>query len=489
MANSVLDWLDASADRFPDRVAFRDADGASVTFRALRDAAARIGGGLLRAVPDGAGRAAAVLCGRSAGCVAAFLGAVWAGMYYVPVDADLPPERRDLLLARTNAAAVIDCVGASDGCLTPAQLGGGEAAPRVRTRPDDPLYGIFTSGSTGEPKLVLKSHRAIVSFIECYADLFGFAPEDILANQIPFSFDASTKDLFTVLRTGCTAVVLPKALFAQPGRLADCLTRERVTSVCWVPSALCMLSRFNVFSKYPFPDLRRVQFVGEPMPPRQLAVWMNALPGAVFTNLYGATENAGNCLYHTFSAPPEGDRVPVGRPFPNVRVFLLDEEDREIPPSDIETTGEICLCGDTLAIGYAGDPEATAEKFTRRPGGEERMYRTGDIGRYDEAGELLCLGRRDGQIKLQGCRIELGDIEAAAETFPGVDRACCLFDEARGRLVLVCAGEDCAGALAAHLRARLPAYMLPGKYIFRERLPLNPNGKIHRTALRAEYIG
>ena len=329
-----------------------------------------------------------------------------------------------------------------------------------------------------------------MSFIKAYIETFGFSERDVLGSQIPFSFDASTKDLYTPLACGASTLIIDKGYFAQPGRLAELLRDQRVTSIVWVPSALSMLSRFGVLGHISLPDLKRVLFVGEQMPVRQLNIWREALPDALFANLYGVSENAGNCLYHVVEKSyGEDERIPLGKPFPGMQVLLLDEAGAIIPPEQTGLQGELCIGGEILALGYYNDPEATASKFVPGPPGVGRIYHTGDLARYDEAGDLVFCSRRDHQIKLHGYRIELGDIECAALVCPGVDAACCLFDPGKKKLTLCYAGASGEAALRTHLKGALPAYMAPGSLVRLEKMPLNANGKTDRVALARLYCG
>jgi amino acid adenylation domain-containing protein len=486
----------AACAAWGDKTAFLDCSGASLGFAQLHELSLRLGTAFRHMLKGETGRPIAVVTDRSVRCIPVLLGAALSGNFYVPLDGSLPEARRRAMLAAIQPELV---VGLAEGtpeagfrCISVDELYG--TLPDADELPpvdgDMPLYGIFTSGSTGFSKLVLKSYAALKSFIKAYIDTFCFSERDVLGSQIPFSFDASTKDLYTPLACGASTLVIDKGYFAQPGRLAELLRDQRITSIVWVPSALSMLSRFDVLGHIPLPDLKRVLFVGEQMPVRQLNIWREALPDALFANLYGASENAGNCLYHVVEKSyGEDERIPLGKPFPGMQVLLLDEAGEIIPPDQPGLQGELCIGGEILALGYYNDPAATAEKFVPGPPGVGRIYRTGDLARYDEAGDLVFCSRRDHQIKLHGYRIELGDIECAALVWPGVDAACCLFDPGKNKLTLCYAGASGEAALRAHLKGALPAHMAPGSLVRLEKMPLNANGKIDRVALARLYCG
>ena len=265
----------------------------------------------------------------------------------------------------------------------------------------------------------------------------------------------------------------------------DHLAENGATVLIWAVSALCFVSIMNGFD-YRVPEgVRLVMFSGEVMPPKQLRVWRKALPNATYVNLYGPTEITCNCTYYVVERDFGPDEViPMGRPFANERVFLLDGQDREVTEVGVE--GEICVSGTALAPGYLGAPEQTAAAFVQNPlNGRwlEPIYRTGDLARYDEEGNLVYSSRKDHQIKHMGQRIELGDIEASARAVEGVDQDICLYDARRKRLHLVYVGGIEKEELSAALREALPSYMVPGRVHQVDAMPLNKNGKIDRAAL------
>ena len=273
----------------------------------------------------------------------------------------------------------------------------------------DPLYANFTSGSTGTPKGVVVSHRSVLDFIDVFAPLFHITDKDRIANQAPFDFDVSVKDIYSAVKTGATLVIVPKALFSRPVQLLDYLCENRVTTLIWAVSALCLITTFHGLD-YRVPEtVQKVLFSGEVMPVKHLANWRSHLPHAMFVNLYGPTEITCNCTYHILQ-PGRGYKhgIPIGQAFPNEHVFLLDEQNQLVTQPGME--GEICVRGTALALGYFKAPEQTAAAFTQNPlqtWYPERIYRTGDLGRYGEGGDLYFAGRKDFQIKHMGHRIEL----------------------------------------------------------------------------------
>lgn len=498
--NVILERLDAAAEKFPDKAAFTEYGGKSLTFRQLRDKTCAIASALRFALPENASDSpVAVMAHRTPGTVACMLGVIAAGGWYVPLDSELPPERLSLLLSVCRPAAVVTCSDEDSpeneavlSSLGVPVIHAASCADVTGFKPEDrdeneAMFGIFTSGSTGIPKLVVKSRRAMTSFIEVYCSTFDFTSDEVFGNQIPFYFDASTKDIFATVWLGASTVIIPQKCFSFPVDLVKILNEHKVTSITWVPSALSIAARFNVFSASKPEYLRQVLFVGELMPIKYINVWREALPGVRYVNLYGSTEVAGNSCYYILDRDfdPTGI-LPIGRPFANSEVFILDPE--TLIPAD---EGELCIAGDGLASGYYNDPEKTAGVFITKefPDGIRRIYRSGDFGRINEYGEFVCVSRRDAQIKHMGHRIELGEIEAAAASLPYVAEACCFYSHAEEKIIICySAASDEKKQLRADLAKLLPKYMIPHKFFWYETLPHNRNGKIDRAGLKAQVL-
>ena len=230
-------------------------------------------------------------------------------------------------------------------------------------------------------------------------------------------------------------------------------------------------------------------FSGEVMPVKHLNKWKKFLPDAMYVNLFGPTEITCNCTYYILDREFEkGDVIPAGIAFPNEEVFLLDDEDRLVTaPGKL---GEICVCGTCLALGYYNNPEKTAEAFVQNPlnrSWQQTMYRTGDLGKYDEDGLLVYVSRKDFQVKHMGHRIELGEIESAAMESEELSRACCIYDQEKSKLLLFYTGSIEKEALQALLAEKLPPFMHPNVSMRVEEMPMTKNGKIDRAALMQLY--
>ena len=356
----------------------------------------------------------------------------------------------------------------------------------------DLLYVLFTSGSTGTPKGVAITHRSVIDYIDWVTEEFAITEVDSFGNQAPFYFDNSILDIYSALKTGAACYIIPTSFFSQPVKLLQYLNEYKITTIFWVPSAMIMVSALKAFRNVDVSGtLKRVLFCGEVMPNKQLNIWRKHLPDALYANLYGPTEITDVCAYYIVDREFSDDEpLPMGKSMRNTDVFLLDEQDRLI--IEPEQIGELCVRGTSLAVGYYNNPEKTKAAFVQNPlqtAYEERIYRTGDLVKYNVRHELVYVSRKDFQIKHLGHRIELGEIETAVSSFEEVSMCCCLYDNNRSLIVLFLEQEMERGEINARLRSIIPDYMLPGKVICVEKLPLNANGKIDRVALRQEYLG
>ena len=500
MIQNILDYLENSAASCPEKTAYEDLEN-HYTYAQALEYARRIGSALLAVLPQNA--PVPVLMEKEAGTLHVFMGAVCAGCFYTLVEPEQPMERIRTILETLEAQVMVTTRSIKEQLqelefpgkillaeeLLKHEIDEDGLAGRRRAACDtDPLYAIFTSGSTGAPKGVVVCHRSVIDFTEHFTKIFGFDRNDVIGGQAPFDFDVSVKDIYPALKVGATLEVIPKRFFSVPKKLLDFLDDRKVTSLTWAVSALCVISMLKGF-RYKVPkNIRRVMFSGEVMPVKQLNYWRTYLPDALYVNLYGPTEITCNCTYYKIDREfGEKEQIPVGEPFPNERVFLLGEEDQLV--TEAGKLGEICVTGTALALGYYRNEEKTSQAFVQNPLNRcypELMYRTGDLGRYDEKGELYYVTRKDFQIKHRGHRIELGEIEVAFQALNGIERVCCVYDEPNTKIIGFYVGEPEAKEIIQQLTERLPRFMIPNIFRKVERMPITKNGKIDRRALMAE---
>lgn len=503
---NILDFLEQTEERFRYKTAVED-EKLSLTYHELGVMARRIGSAVSRRVEPG--NPVPVLMEKSPITLAVMLGIVYAGCFYVPVNPENPPERQKKILEVLEPSIVITDGGREDAedtktmsgpdrvrnsdvrveVLTAEDLLSEDADPdrleqiRIHSRETDILYALFTSGSTGVPKAVMVSHGAVIRFIGHFTELFNISEKDVIGNQAPFDFDVSVKDIYSCIMTGASLALIPKEYFSTPPRLLDYLCGKKVTTLIWAVSALTLVSALKGLD-YRIPtSVDKVLFSGEAMPPKQLRAWQKALPGASFVNLYGPTEITCNCTYYkverTFG---DEEKIPAGRAFPGRNVFLLDDEERMIVIPG--KTGEICVAGESLSNGYYRDADRTEERFPLYPVDGtrmERIYKTGDLGYYNENGEMIFAGRKDFQIKHMGHRIELEEIESAMNGADGIDKSCCVFDKERNRIFGFYMGGAEPSRVRREMKEKLPPYMIPAKFKKVTAMPLNKNGKTDRA--------
>ncbi len=502
---NILEYLERAEKAHPDKVAFADPDKA-ITYRELIDRARRLGcviheiAGVTRCpIP--------VFMGKSVDTISVFFGTVYAGCFYSLLDTKQPKARLlDILSALEQDFIVTSheydeevAEFGYDGRIyyleeleANAPDGSHEAGILEQIRAEaldiDPLYCNFTSGSTGVPKGVLVGHRSVIDFIDIFTETFGFSENDVFGNQAPFDFDVSVKDIYSTIALGATMQIIPTKYFSIPTQLLDFICDRHCTVLIWAVSAMCIITTLHGFDYRVPTDVGKILFSGEVMPIRHLTAWQEALPDAMFVNLYGPTEITCNCTYFIVDRKYErGEVLPSGIPFPNEKVFLLDDEDRLVTEPNVN--GEICVSGTALALGYYNNPEQTARAFVQNPLNKkylEPIYRTGDLAYYNEDGQICFATRKDFQIKHMGHRIELGEIEAAMDAVPQIERACCIF--ANNKINAFYIGDIDKKELSRQLGERIPKFMIPNSFRQLDLLPVTKNGKIDRKALTEEYL-
>lgn len=504
MVTNILEYLDDKAKRFPNKIGIAD-DKCSLTFRQWADEAERIGSQLIEETGGMMRHPILVFVDRKIETLVGFMGVLESGNFYVPIDCKMPFERVKLISNVCQPIAAITISEKDNTTLDQIEFNGvrlsyaeaketpknSEALAEVRRNiiDMDPVYSIFTSGSTGVPKGVLISHRGMMDFADFLIERFGIMDEDVVANQAPFYFDCSVKDIGICLRSGATLNIIPKKCFAFPKLLVEFLNERKVTCLFWATSAVILVANTGILDEKKPLYLKHVSFGGEAMPAKQLNVWRNNLPEVQYINVYGPTEVTVDCTYYVVDREfKDGEYVPIGNNIPNKQVILLNDEDKLAAVGEV---GEICCRGTGVAMGYYNNREKTDSVFVQNPLHNlynDIIYRTGDLGRWNEKGELEFVSRKDFQVKHKGNRIELGEIEVAVNAIEGVTNAACIFDQPNDKIVLYYTTADGKPMDIINLvKERIPVYMFPELCSHLLQMPYNMNGKIDRIELKKQY--
>ncbi|HYN21075.1 MAG TPA: amino acid adenylation domain-containing protein, partial [Thermoanaerobaculia bacterium] len=458
------------AERTPDALAVAW-DGGQITYGELAGRADRLASWLRL---EGAGPEAVVALRmeRSPDLVTAALAILEAGGAYLPIDPANPPERVKWILKDSGALMEL-----TEGMAFP------EAAPTAAPAMPDPdllAYVIYTSGSTGTPKGAELRHRSLSSFIAWHRRARGLGPSDRTTMIAGPGFDASVMEIWGALTSGASLHIPPPQTMFSPAALLTWLAEQRIT-VSFMPTPLA-----EAVLAEPLPEglaLRALLTGGDRLRSRPA-------PGLSFEviNHYGPTETT--IAATVGPVEPLGEQAPdIGSPVGNSRAYVLDRNLRQVP---LGAPGELCVAGDSLARGYRGRPDLTAERFVPDPfGAAERLYRTGDLARWLPDGKLCFLGRIDHQVKLRGLRIELGEIESVLRQHPWVRQAVAAVTYGRALTAYYVPDperEPSSDELRKWLSRKLPAIMVPAVYVQLDELPLTVNGKIDRRALPAPPI-
>ncbi|MFC4950498.1 non-ribosomal peptide synthase/polyketide synthase [Pseudonocardia sp. GCM10023141] len=492
---TLADLFTAAAAAHPDRVALTGPDGTSLRYAELAVAADRLAHRLV-AAGIGPGRRVALLLPRTTELVVAVLAVAMSGAAYVPIDPEYPAERIAFTLDDAAPAAVLVTrstrhVAPPDAVLVDdPEPGAVDRGPLPAALPGATAYVIYTSGSTGTPKGVAVSHRNVVALLAGTAELFDATADDVWTVFHSAAFDFSVWEMWAPLTTGARVVVVDRDVTRDPARFLDLLDRERVSVLNQTPTAFAALDSADRARPGSATALRLVIFGGEALDPAVLAGWRERRPGVVAVNMYGITETTVHVTHHVVAASDRGS--PVGSPIPGLRVHLLDELLRPVPPG---VPGEIHVSGPQLADGYLGRPGLTATRFVASPFvAGDRLYRSGDRGRPAPGGGLEHLGRADDQVKIRGFRIEPGEIAAVLGEHPQIAAAAVVALPEPGststlRLVGYVVPRATPGpgldpaAVRAWAAQRLPGHLVPAAVVLLDELPMTANGKLDRRAL------
>ena len=403
----------------------------------------------------------AIILPRGASCVSAFYAAWMTSNFYVPIDPQWPDERINYILSELNPIAIIHdenisknlrnsllfekiAINLSDIHLDLTvdlnklieDLGEG-------SRPEDPCYCIYTSGSTGKPKGVLISHRSLFNYIQWFVYEFELDSSSRFGSMSQLYFDISAIDIYVPTFTGGSTHFIPSKKIKFPFELLGYIIKKSINSIMWVPSALTNIASTNSLDKYDLSILKNIFFAGEPLSTKILILWQKAIPAARFVNMYGPTETTITCTHFKVPKNFHLNSIPIGKCSPPSKLFVFQgfgqEADKVKLVINAGEIGEICVGGEGVAIGYWRNNSEVTNQFIYNPLNSdylERIYRTGDLGKYDNDGNLIFCGRIDSQIKHHGYRIELSEIELAVEELSEVLNSCALYIPQKSLLVL-----------------------------------------------------
>ena len=502
---SSAELVDFAAEKYGDRTAFSDTYG-SISFKELQKSSRILASSLMRAVTTGKTLPVMVYMPKSIKSIVTFMGSMYAGSPYVPMDYAVPMARfkataqnlcPTVVITDQDGKAKLTDAGVDVPILIYDELVSGnidndKINAVLNTSTDlDPAYIMYTSGSTGTPKGVTISHRAVLDYTKWLTDTFDINSESIIGMQSAFHFDNSVFDMFATLYTGCRTVIIPEVLFMYPEKLFDFLGEENISIIFWVPTVMISVANSGILTQKQLSKLKLILFAGEVMPIKQLNQWIDTYPDCTFVNMYGPTEATDIVLYYTvdrrFSA---GETLPIGIPCANMKALILDEDGKECKKGE---QGELYIGGSGIASGYWNSPEITKKAFVQNPLNKmycDRLYRTGDLVYEAPDGNIMFVGRADSQIKLRGNRIELGDIEAATAAIDGIDNCCAMFSQETEEiyLFLETQAEIVQRKFNMELKKTWPAYMIPQKIVSMAKFPHTPSGKIDRQTLKKQYI-
>lgn len=497
MITNIAEYLNIIAAKYPSKAAFIDSNR-SISFSELEKESDCIASVILeygyRKKPI------CVYLDKSIEVVSSFVGIAKSGNFYSPIDTGMPVERINKIIDTLNPVAIVtdsrhreevERLTGKFVVIVYEETQKADVNAKIiksaieHTLDSDLIYVLFTSGSTGIPKGVMISHRGLIDFVEWATIELEIDDSFIFGNQTPFYFSFPIYEIYCTLKNGCTTYIIPQELFSEPANLMMYLHEKKINTIIWVPSALCMVSVFRALNSPHVDSLRNIWFGAEVMPVKQLNKWIKEYPEAKYINLYGPTEVTDTAsAYKVNRVFNEDELLPIGFACKNKDILLLDDNGELVKDGE---AGEICVKGSGIALGYYNAPEQTKEVFVQNPLNTlypEIIYKTGDIGKLNEYGELVYISRKDFQIKHMGRRIELGEIEANISSLKNVDSCCCLYDANKKKIYAFYSGKTDEHILVKELKKKISDYMMPNRWVHLESMPLNLNGKIDRQKLK-----
>ena len=505
MERNILQVLENSQKRSPEKIIFGE-EKRNITYREFVEDSKLIGTNIIN-VTKATNTSIIIFIDKTINCLEAMMGVLYSGNFYTIIDTKSPEERAKNIIETLDSKIIItdnknisklqkyEFIGERTDTkilmfeeLMEGQINQ-EKLDKIRENQIDldPMYVLFTSGSTGIPKGTVVTHKSVIAYTNWVKNCFEIDENTIFGSQTPFYFSMSITDVFTTMLAGSTLYIIPKMYFSFPIKLLDFLKEKKINTIYWVPSALCIVANLGALKDIDLPDMKKILFAGEVMPIKQLNMWRKALPNCMYANLYGPTETTDICTYYIVDRDFENNEtLPIGKHCDNCNIILVTDDGREAKDGE---QGEILVRGSFLAEGYYANIEKTKAVFVQNPINNkypEIVYKTGDIGKYNQKGELIYLSRKDYQIKHMGYRIELGEIEKNIYAVDKIVLCACVYDEEAQKIVLFYQGDIEEIELAKELEGKLLPYMRPNKYVKLAKMPYNSNGKIDRKELKEQ---
>lgn len=500
--NTCIKYLEISSEKYSNKTAIVE-ESRQVTFSELKDNSLKISSLINKEYRN---NAVGIFLPKSIAAIECFMGTLYSGNFYAPLDVKSPIERVKNVISNLKPKIIItnstyfkllydnfSNIDIEIINIDEVDFDIKVNNPQLYNRviDTDPIYCIYTSGSTGIPKGVLINHRGVEDYIEWAVDCYKINDKDILGSQAPFYFDNSTLDIYLMLKTGAKLELINDFLFSFPHKLIDHIIDRGINTIFWVPSIMNMVMNTDALSNKNVP-LAKILFAGEVMPVKVLNYWKRNIKDAIYSNLYGPTEITVDCTYYIIDREfSEQESLPIGFPCLNTNVIILDEFNNVCKNGEI---GELCVRGSSLALGYINNLEKTNEVFIQNPLNNsypEKIYKTGDLVKLNDKNEIIYIGRKDSQIKHLGYRIELGEIENAVNSILEISNMCVLYEENIKEICLFYESSNSGLSkvdIIMQISKLVPKYMVPSTIIKVDKMPLNPNGKIDRILLKKKLI-